>query len=165
MKLRSLLLVFVLMPLSCTDTIISVQERDFNFIFKYGVDAKNVLNTFNNLYTKNLLLDGSITVPFMLTDNEMQSVYQKMLEIDFFKYPQHFVIYTRDTIIHYLAPYATYDYEVEYESITKHVHWKDSIIRHDSSAIRLKELINLIENIIQSSPQYLQLSPARCGYL
>ena len=56
----------------------------FNLIFKYGVRARNELNTFNGTYTKDMVMDPSITVNLSLSKEELDRIYQKMIKIDFF---------------------------------------------------------------------------------
>ena len=135
-----------------------------NLKFSYGVDAKNVLNTFENTYTKDLILDGTTTVPFTLSDGELDHINEKMSEIGFFDYPEHFAAATGDTAS-FIMPYSTYEFEVSYESTTKRLHWSDSVISDDTAAVKLRELIQLIRSIIESKPEYSQLPPARGGYL
>jgi len=37
-------------------------DSNFNLIFKYGVGAKNEFNTFKGTYTKDMVMDPSVTV-------------------------------------------------------------------------------------------------------
>ena len=59
----------------------------FNFIFKYGVTSRNVLNTFEGTFTRDGICDPDTTIAFPLTDSEMDLIYTKMMEINFFEYP------------------------------------------------------------------------------
>ncbi len=43
---------------------------DFNIIFRYGVGAKNELDTFNGTYTWDMVVDPSITVNLSLSNKE-----------------------------------------------------------------------------------------------
>lgn len=125
---------------------------------------RNVLNTFENTYTKDLILDGTITVPFLLADSELQRINVKMLEIDFFRYPDTFCVPIGDTV-GMMTPCSEYRFEVSYKSSIKHLVWADCIVSEDTAAVKLRELNMLIENIIESKPAYSQLPPARGGYL
>ena len=69
---------------ACSEPVISPDTRDFNLIFSYGVSARNVLNTFQNTYTEDLIMDGTITVPFVLKESQLQEINSRMVEIGFF---------------------------------------------------------------------------------
>ncbi len=92
-------------------------EPGFNLIFKYGVMAKNELDTFKGAYTKDMIINPSIMVPLSLSEEEMDRIYQKMVEIDFFNYPDKFSVTIppgEPTSI--VTPNASYYFKVEYNS-------------------------------------------------
>ena len=151
--------------ISCSDSTVAPDTRDFNLKFAYGIDAKNVLNTFQNTYTKDLILDGTTTVSFFLSDEELHQMRNKMDEIGIFSYPDTFIAVTADSITQHIDPYATYDFEVKSESTIKHVAWNDAIINQNTQAIKLRELISLIRTVIESKPEYSKLPAAKGGYL
>ena len=100
--------------LSCSDVGLSPEERDFNILFKFGVTAHNELNTFENSYTKDLILDGTITVTLVLSQYELRAIEAKLLEIDFFSYPADFkVVPPPGVSIGMVTPALTY-YMAEY---------------------------------------------------
>ena len=51
-------------------------ENTMNMIFSYGVASKNILNTFECIYTKDMVVDPSITINLQLTKSELDSIYQ-----------------------------------------------------------------------------------------
>lgn len=156
--------VLALLVMSCSDSGTSPQSRNFNLKFSYGVNARNVLNTFHDTYTKDLIMDGTTTVSFTLPDSQLQRISSKMSEINFFNYPDTFVVHTGDTV-GIITPHSTYIFHVVNNSAVKDLYWSDSIIGQESAAAKLRELITLIENIIQTNPKYSQLPPARGSYL
>jgi hypothetical protein len=162
-KCLSSIAVLALLVMSCSDYGTSPETRNFNLKFSYGVDARNILNTFQNTYTKDLVIDGTTTVPFVLSDSELQLIDAKMLEIGFFSYPDTFVVPGADTL-GYLTPHSTYIFEVEDNSSVKHLYWSDCIVSQDTNALRLRGLISLIVAIVKSNPKYSQLPPAHGGY-
>ncbi len=90
---RTLLIVAIVSSLADVN---SGQEKkqgsplSFNFVFTYGVNADNVLNTFNGSFTKDLVCDPDTTVALVLAQADLDSIYRKMVEIDFFNYPESF---------------------------------------------------------------------------
>ena len=164
MKMKRILIFLSLLLLSCSDSGISPGSRDFNLKLRYGIGARNELNTFQDTYTKDLILDGAVTTRFVLSEAEFEQIKDKMIEIDFFSYPETFTVLRTDTIVVSIEPHATYDFEVKYNSSIKRLHWDDGIISNDQRAAGLRELIRLIQNIIEAKPEYRQLPPARGGY-
>ena len=69
-KMKTILLVSLLASssLSCSDVGVSSRERDFNVRLRYGILARNEINTFQNTYTKDLILDGTVTVPYCVQE-------------------------------------------------------------------------------------------------
>jgi len=64
----------------------SVPDRpeEFELVFRYGVSAKNVLDTREDTFTKDLILDPSITVQLALTERELDTVWAYVQRNDFY---------------------------------------------------------------------------------
>src|SRR5690625_3700765 len=56
--------------------------EDFDFILNYGFEARDIINTYENTYTKNMISSDDKTVEMILSDVEMQTIYEKMKEAD-----------------------------------------------------------------------------------
>lgn len=132
--------------------------NDFKMIFKYGVQQKNELNTFNGVYTKDMILDPSITAALSLSQEELDNIYNKMIEINFFDYPDKFSF--KQVVI----PYSRYYFKVQHNGQIKELSWDEKIVLDDKRADKLRELISYIMNVIQSKEEYKNLPPAKGGY-
>jgi len=142
------------------------QQNGFNFIFKHGVTGRNTLDTFQGTYTKDMIMDPAITTDLVLTKAEMDSIYQKMMEIDFFNYPDKFSVDVADNETKTeVAPYPSYFFRVEYDGKTKELLWHAKYVNLDTPGEKLMELINLIRNIIESKDEYKALPEPSGGYL
>ncbi len=141
-------------------------QSNFNLIFKYGVGARNELNTFKGKYTKDMIADPLITVPLKLSEEELDRIYQKMIDIDFFAYPDEFSVSVPPReLVGMVTPYSSYYFKVEYDSKLKELRWEDSIISEDEKAGKLRDLIKLIGDIIESKEEYKKLPTPTSGYL
>ncbi len=155
-------LVFLLS--ACTST--SSPTPINNFIFQYGVGARNELDTFAGTFTKDMILDPSITVKLTLTSEEMTRIWQKMEEIDFLHYPDNFsVIVPPGSNTAMVTPHSSYYFKVQYSNGTKELRWDDAIQNPDPQASKLRELIQLIQKIIESKDEYKRLPTPKGGYL
>jgi hypothetical protein len=142
------------------------RESNFNLIFRYGITAGNTLDTFQGIYIKDMVRDPSIRIQLALTEEEMDQIYQKMVEIDFFNYPDKFsVAVLPDAPTAIRTPYPSYYFKVEYNSQVKELRWEDEIIEEDEKANRLRELISLIRDIVESKEEYKELPEPTSGYL
>ena len=163
--LNGLLCAFGVFLLSCSDINAPGTERDFNIRLRYGILARNELNTFGDTFTKDLVLDGTVTVPFYLPQPDLNNIEAKMDQIGFFTYPDTFMVVSRDSVRTFITPNNTYDIEVVSHSKTKTLFWDDAIIANDTQAAMLRELFTLIRETVESRSEYKQLPPARGAYL
>lgn len=138
---------------------------NFGLIFKYGVTAGNVLNTFEGTYTKDMVIDPPIRVSLSLTEEELDTIYQKMLEIDFFNYPDEFSVTPTEGLVGIVTPHTSYYFKVIYDSKVKELWWDDEITNPDTKADKLRELIELIKGIIHSKEEYKKLPEPKGGYV
>jgi hypothetical protein len=154
------------LPVTTVPDTPTIARPDFNFIFKYGVTGITALDTYRGTYTKDMVKDPSVTVNLTLTPAEMDSIYQKMVEIDFFKYPDEFSVTVPEGERRAeVTPYSTYYFQVTYGEKTKEVLWHDKLANPDDMADKLRGLIKLILNIIESKEEYKQLPTANGGYI
>jgi hypothetical protein len=138
----------------------------FGLIFRYGVMARNELNTFKGTFTKDMVSDPSITVNLSLSEEELDSIYRKMVEIDFFDYPDEFSVSVLPwESVGMITPHSSYYFKVEYDSKVKELRWEDKITNKDEKADKLRELIKLIRDIIESKEEYQKLPKPTSGYL
>jgi hypothetical protein len=136
-------------------------KNDFNLLFKYGVGAKNGLNTFEGTYTKDMVLDPPITIKLTLSDAELEQIRQKMIEIGFFDYPENFPLRTDFEV----TPRTDYYIRVENGSSVKEVSWNSNSMLENNVQDNLLQLVDLIRSIAEQKPEYKALPPARGAYL
>ena len=137
--------------------------NEFKLKFSYGVGSKNVLNTFEDTYTKDLIADGTITIPFHLTEDELRQIYDKMCEIGFFDYPDTFKDKNSDSTAE-IDPFYSYIFKVRHGNSEKHLHWDNRCLDIDPRLEKLRELIDLIKEIIETRMEYKRLPESRGGY-
>jgi len=147
-------------------------ESDFDLIFKYGVkgpddEPKNVLNTIKGTFTKDMVVDPSITVKLRLTDEELRRIYEKMVEIGFFHYPAKFRVHVPlGASICIVTPFSSYHFRVvSHGVVVKQLRWDDEICNDNERAESLRGLVRLICEIIESKAEYKKLPKPRAGYI
>jgi len=162
--LSILLLGMILGMTGCNSSLYS--QSGFNLIFRYGVGARNELNTFQGTYTKDMISDPPITVDLSLTEEELDRIYQKMLETGLFSYPEEFSItLASGELMEMVTPHSSYFLKVEYGSVVKELRWEDKLTNQNEEAEKLRELFKLIRDIIEAKDEYKQLPEPTGGYL
>jgi hypothetical protein len=133
-------------------------------VFAFGPGAENVLDTTRGTFRKDMILASPITVPMVLTDEEMARIARKVDEIDFFSYPESYVT-PDDGLGGWGEPHNTYIFRITTRQGTKVVEWEDALFNEDERAAGLRSLARLIETIIAARPEYKRLPPPEGGYL
>lgn len=136
------------------------KPKDFNFVFNYGVNAKNQLNTIRGQYIKDMIIEPSITTDLMLSDEEMNSIYSDMRKINILSYPDNFN--PKGNMAQ--MPFQIYSIKIVIDDKEKNIFWKDENVSETKEAIELRELFKKIQEIIASKEEYKKLPPVKGGY-
>ncbi len=106
----------------------------------------------------------SITISLRLTDDELEAIYQKAISIGFFDYPTNFAI-PGDQARGIITPAATYRLGMTNGDRSNTVNWTDGVIADPGykKGDRLRELMILINETIQSHPEMKQLPKPKAG--
>ena len=140
----------------------AIEDADFNITFRYGVEGKNELNTFEGTYRKDMVIDPPITVYLSLSKEEKERIYQKMNDTNFFDYPGYFP-QRQDRFV---TPNGVYRLKVEYDSKIKEVSWDDNSLFEDENIEKgLNEIKGLIIEIIEDKEEYKIIPTPRALYL
>ena len=144
-----------------SDMVKSENVGDFELLFKYGVGAKNELDTFNGTYTKDMVIDPSITINLTLTVEEKWQIMNKIYPIDFFNLPSSFPINPHM----WKTPQTDYFLKVQNGTQTNEVYWNDNSILEDSVEKNLNQLVIYLIEIIENKAVYKALPTPTAGYL
>ena len=135
------------------------EPADFNLIFKYGVGAKNELNTFDQTYTKDMVLDPSITIEFNLTDSELAGIYQKINDLKLLENNEE---PTEGNMAVLRTPCSSYYLKVQINSTQKELFWDNC---QGKISDRFQQFTNYVIQIIESKEEYKKLPIPQGGYL
>jgi len=128
-----------------------------NIVFKFGVAERNELNTFNGTFTKDLIMDGTITTRLILPQEELSQIQKRLSDIGFFDFPDTFP--SRGAV----TPREDYYIKVQNGSTVKEVTWySDSM--SDTRTENLRQLYSLLTDKIMEKIEYKLLPPAKGGY-
>lgn len=134
---------------------------DFDLIFRYGVGAKNELNTYNGTYTKDMVIDPSITTDLSLTVEEKWQILQRVDEMDFFNLPSNF---TMNPSMH-ISTQVDYYIRVKNGSQVKEISWSNNSLMESNIQSSLEQLVSYLTSVIQQKPEYKALPTPTAGYV
>ncbi len=136
-------------------------QNPINFVFKFGVAAKNELDTFDGTFTKDLGNDGTITARMILSKEELRQIQLKLIELDFFSCPETFLLKEPLTVPSFSYSLLVYNYTNTKYNTIKEVNWNEGNSIMDSvTATKLTQIANFLTNMIDEKPEYQKLPPA-----
>ncbi|MFD2115769.1 hypothetical protein ACFSTH_11150 [Paenibacillus yanchengensis] len=154
-KVFFLLMLVVLVGCTVSEDATEEYSEDFNFVFAYGVMKKNVLNTFDNEYTKDLVQDGTIKTELILTKEEKQEIFAYMKEIGLFQYPKEITAMN-------VKPDIGYMFEINNNGIKRQVNWI-GMFNNSKRDKQFEQLTSMIIELIASKESFQSL-PESNGY-
>jgi len=141
---------------------VPVPERpdDFEIVFKYGVGAKNILDTREGTFTRDMIVDTSITIQFTLTGRELETVWAYIQRNHFYELEEQ-----DPARAHSVSPIVTYVLFVHAEGYPdKEVSMNDLRFDYTLDERRFFRITWKIRDIIESKPEYKSLPEPRGAY-
>jgi hypothetical protein len=157
--MKKRLLIAALLLTACTQTAVVPTEpepdRDFNFKFSYGYGLiPSELNTFNDTFTKDMIVDEPITVSMILSEEELKTIQEKIIESDLFTEP------VQGDIRMVMAPCASYALEVDFGNTTNKVEWSC-----DNTLGGRATFVEFMWDFIEGKDEYQALPEPQGGYM
>lgn len=133
-------------------------KNPINIDFKFGVTARNLLNTFDGTFTKDLIADGTITTRLILSQQELTQIKTKLIDMDFFDYPE--VFQSKGSI----TPRTDYFLKIQFGSEIKEVSWHSDSDLDSKTNADLYQLYHLLYDMIVQKLEYRLLPATSGGY-
>jgi len=138
-------------------------SSNFAFRFEFGSCNTDILDTFEGTFTQDRIVEPSMTVPLELSESQRAAIHQKMMEIDFFDYPDEFVI---SNPVGIQTPANEYRILVRDGTLTKSLHWVDDYFNPaNRKSVNLDELFTMIMEVVWEHPEYKKLPDLKAGCL
>lgn len=161
-----LILIFLLIMTGCEKALENKMPEEmpsvfsFSVRFGYGEVNKNEINTFQNTFTKDLIMNGTATTEIIFTKDEMRSIYEEMREVN--------IMGAKDLVPSNnncsRKPFSEDSWELLINGQTKTFSWSDKYCEPTSDAKQLLELRKYIQKIVESKEAYLLMPKAKGGY-
>ncbi|MHA6530633.1 hypothetical protein [Paenibacillus sp. BAC0078] len=136
------------------------KPEDFAFSVRYGVTAKNEINTYSGTVTKDLITNGTATANLKLTDAEMTDIYKRMRDLDVLG---DLKLEVEDKACAQV-PYEEEHWLIQINGGQRALDWSEEHCQITSDARKLKELRNVVVELVKSRSEYQALPEAEGGY-
>ncbi len=129
----------------------------FGIDFKFGYGPNdNELNTFDDTYTKDMVVDDPITVSLILSEDQIASIQAKVEELNVFTEP----VVDPNGVSVIMAPCIHYSLEVQMAGSTQSAEWSCS----DTSSDRA-EFVQFMFDLIDAQEEVQALPEPQGGYM
>lgn len=123
---------------------------------------RDVVDTFNGTLTKDLVLDGTVSIRFFLTEAEQEQVLTVLTDEGYFTLPD--TVHSTPGVM--IDPDPSPDFlRVQANSLDKTVVWNYPLEPSDEHGQAVVRIVMAIREIVEARSEYKQLPPARGGYL
>jgi hypothetical protein len=135
-------------------------EQVVKVYFKY--DFRDQVDTFNGFLTKDLVANGTVTVSFLFTTAQQDSILEALAQADFFGLPDTLHPIPNVAIAPNPGPQIL---RVEYQGKLKSLVWFYLLDESDPRSAAVRHLWQTIWQVVESTDSYKLLPPAVGGYI
>jgi len=145
--------------------------EDFGFVAAFGPYGRNVIDTFQGTFTKDLgLQEEPVTARLTLSPEALAALYRDLVLME-----GQWQVFTKGFdpdpdpgntgTTTYTYTYSTYHLEWRAEGFTSlPVVWEDSARSTDSEAVALREWFATLRALVEATPEWKALPPMTGGY-
>jgi hypothetical protein len=150
-------------------------QRNMNFLYKTGIGGGDELNTNTNIFTKDMIMESPVKAQVILSESQFGQINNKLIQMDFEAYPnscETIIINDLDknheSVL--ITPDSEYTLTIESGGKSKTIictgSQLDELMTKDSQKLKnLKELFEMIDNMIYSNPNYKKLPKPKASYI
>ena len=166
--LLALLIITIIFISGCTQKIQIPSEptSQFDIYYSFGVGEKNILDTKNNLYVKDMVCDPSKEYDFKLTDSEKTEIHNSILQNDLFNIKDEFTKNCGLSGCQEVTPLSTATLKITVDDKTKIIKWSANyIFKDDPELQKFQNVVRVIQDIISQKEEEMNIEQPTCGYI
>jgi len=139
---------------------IATDPQILKLFFKYGF--RNQVDTFKGTLTKDLVINGTVTAPFLFTASQQDSILGVLSEAEFFNLPD--TLYPVPNML-LLPDHGPQILRVQYQSSLKSLMWSYVLDQSDPRNDAVLRLWRKLQQIVESTDAFKRLPPAVGAYI
>lgn len=142
---------------------------DFDICYQYWIGEKNILDTYENYIQKDLVTLDPVQTEFIATEEEKQTIYEKIIELDIASINREMtsaVLTTDDTMMD-VTPCTYYDIRFTIDGKEYHITGDETAHGYrdsDEDAGNFIEFTRFMIGFMTSTDEYASLPEAEGGY-
>ncbi len=138
----------------------------FEVRYSFGVGEKNVLDTAEGLYAKDMVCAGPKEYTMILGNADREKIYSAIVENGFFYLKDDFTERCDEPGCGQIKHESSVTINVTVGSHSKAIRWAAGYIRQDDPELKnLSAVSNTIYRIIERREKEMNISQPDCGYL
>lgn len=143
----------------------SIEENEIYYSF--GVGEKNILETKNNLYVKDMVCEPAKEYTWQLSDAEETIIYNSIKENDLFQIKDELTKNCdAENKCFNVEPFSTATLKIALDGATKTIKWSANYIETDDPDLKkFMNVVKIIQDIISQKEKESQIEQPKCGYL
>ena len=170
-KLVFLLICFICIMTSCHNANKTETTEGFNFVLNFGINGRNVIDTYKGTFTKNLISAGTEKIDFIIPEDKMDEIYKLFEELEIYDLPNDINAHAEETMKGFLRTRTSSEkYILRYtlNGETKTIVCDDggpwTVGRLPDTRNRLVKFATFIFEYIYDTDVYKNMQPAEDGY-
>jgi len=162
----------ILFCLTSCDNNSAVIQNDFNFSLNFSTYGRDIIDTYNNTFTKDLVSAGTETIDFVILMDKMNEIYEAFVELKIFDLPDDINAQAQLTMgesITEWEPHNNYILKYTFNGETRTIICNDggpwcADSGPPDTRERLVQFVKIISDYIYSTEEYNKMSPFEGGY-
>jgi len=138
----------------------------FEIYYSFGVNEKNILDTKNNLYIKDMICEPSKNITLYMSAYDMTRIYDSIIQNNLFNIKDNFTNNCSPTGCQEISPLSTATLKIASGDKIKTIKWRANYIdKNDPELIRFQNVTDTIQNIISQKEKDMAIEKPKCGYM
>ncbi len=142
-----------------------IEENEIYYSF--GIGEKNILDTKNNLYVKDMVCDPAKEYTFQLSNGEKTIIYNSIKENDLFQIKDELTknCNSKGECFN-VEPLSTSTLKITLNGATKTIKWSANYFETDDPDLKkFQNVTRVIQDIISQKEKEIKIEQPKCGYL
>lgn len=142
---------------------------DFDIRYTFGIEPRNIYDTYENTITKDLVSNGSRSISFEPSEEDLQKIYNKIVELDLMSVDKEMTdsVLTTSDERYTVTPLTKYSIQFTMKGETYYVSGDATANAHrttNDEANRFMEFVTFMNEIYYATPEYAKLPEAVGAY-
>lgn len=146
------------------DTSDTFYPEDFDFCLNFNTYGRNQIDTYKGTFTKDLVLDGTMTIDFEIPEDMKRDIFKLMIENEIMSLPDELKVEGMA-----VTPACDYKLTVTMDGKTKEIIWKEGFSPALTDKLpkenqKFLEIVKFISDYIYSTDEYKKMPKPNGGY-